>query len=154
MERFQSVVRFGLVGHTHLETFQLSNSMTNPDKPVYMTSVGGSVTTYDFMNPSFMVIDMDADTLLPLNMYTYSTDVDKIEESNANGVPVWTQLHDYKESYSMADLRPSNFKDLALRIFTDKELATTFIKNESRQNKYKKNKINQLKTYCDLVTSE
>ena len=154
MERFQSVVRFGLVGHTHLETFQLSNSMTNPDKPVYMTSVGGSVTTYDFMNPSFMVIDMDADTLLPLNMYTYSTDVDKIEESNANGVPVWTQLHDYKESYKMADLRPSNFKDLALRIFTDKELATTFIKNESRQNKFNKKKINQLKTYCDLVTSE
>ena len=54
----------------------------------------------------------------------------------------------------MEDLRPSNFKDLALRIFTDKELATTFIKNENRQNKYKKYKINQLKTYCDLVTSE
>jgi hypothetical protein len=48
MERFQSVVRFGMVGHTHAETFQLSNSMTNPEKPVYVTSVGGSVTTYGF----------------------------------------------------------------------------------------------------------
>ena len=88
-----------------------------------------------------MVVDIDADTLLPLNMYSYSTDVDEIDEANANGAPIWTMLHDYKESYSMEDLRPSNFKDLALRIFTDKELATYFIKNEYRQNKYKEYKI-------------
>ena len=46
-----------------------------------------------------MVVDIDADTLLPLNMYTYSTDVDEIDEANANGAPIWTMLHDYKESY-------------------------------------------------------
>ena len=73
MERFQNVVRFGMVGHIHIESFQVSNSMTNPDKPVYVTTVGGSVTTYWYMNPSFKVIDLDAETMLPINMYTYYT---------------------------------------------------------------------------------
>jgi len=150
-ERFQNVIRFGLVGHTHKESFQLNNSMTNPEKPVVVTSVGGSVTTYDFMNPSFMVVDIDAKTMLPVNMHTYYIDV---EEADKAGKPDWKVLHDYKETYSMEDLRPSNFKDLAQRIFTDRDLATEFLMNENRQNKYKKYDVNQLEIYCDLVTSE
>lgn len=150
-ERFQNVIRFGLVGHTHTEYFELNNSMTNPEKPVVVTSVGGSVTTYDFMNPSFMVIDFDAKTMLPVNMHTYYIDVD---ETNARGSPDWRELHDYVESYKMADLRPSNFKDLATRIFTDKELATTFQRHKRRDNKNDRSEVNQLDMYCDLVTSE
>lgn len=151
MERFQNVIRFGLVGHTHRESFQLNNSMTNPEKPVVVTSVGGSVTTYDFMNPSFMVVDIDAKTMLPINFHTYYIDV---EEANKAGKPAWRELHDYKDYYNMDDMRPSNFKDLAVRIFTDKDLATEFKKNENRQNSKNEYEVNQLELYCDLVTSE
>lgn len=125
--------------------------MTNPEKPVVVTSVGGSVTTYDFQNPSFMVIDFDAATMLPVNMHTYYIDVD---EANTDGSPNWTELHDYRETYAMPDLSPNSFKDLALRIFSDKDLATEFLMNENRQNKYKDYKLNQLNIYCDLMTSE
>ena len=134
-----------------MESYQLNNSMTNPEKPVVVTSVGGSVTTYDFMNPSFMVLDIDAKTMLPVNMHTYYIDVD---EANEAGKPNWTELHDYKESYKMDDLRPSNFKDLATRIFTDKDLAKEFLYNERRHNKKYDYKVDQLNMYCDLVTSE
>ena len=125
--------------------------MTNPEKPVVLTTVGGSTTTYDFMNPTFMVLDLDAKTMLPVNMYTYYIDVDK---ANAEGEPNWEMLHDYKESYKMDDLRPSNFKDLAVRIFTDKELATTYEHHKRRNNKNATYEIDQLFIYCDLVTSE
>ena len=125
--------------------------MTNPDKPIFMTSVVGSVTTYDFQNPSFMVIDLDAKTLVPTNMHTYYIDVD---EANEAGKPDWRELHDYKETYAMADLRPSNFRDLALRMFTDKALATEFRLNMHRQNKNANNTVNQLSLYCGMATSE
>ena len=105
--------------------------MTNPEKPVVVTSVGGSVTTYDFMNPTFMVIDFDAKTMLPVNMHTYYIDV---EEANKAGKPSWEELHDYRDTYKMKDLSPSSFKDLAVRIFTDKDLATQFQFNKRRQN--------------------
>lgn len=109
------------------------------------------MTTYDFMNPSFMVVDIDAKTMLPINFHTYYIDV---EEANKAGKPAWRELHDYKDYYNMDDMRPSNFKDLAVRIFTDKDLATEFKKNENRQNSKKEYEVNQLELYCDLVTSE
>lgn len=101
--------------------------MTNPEKPVVVTTVGGSVTTYDFQNPSFMVLDLDSQMMLPTNMHTYYIDV---EEANKVGTPNWTELHDYLEAYEMEDLSPSSFKDLALRIFADRELAAYFRANE------------------------
>ena len=98
-----------------------------------------------------MVIDFDALTMLPVNMHTYYIDVD---EANETGAPEWKELHDYRESYDMADLSPDSFKDLAVRIFTDHDLATEFLMNENRQNKYKTYNVDQLAIYCDLVTSE
>ena len=126
--------------------------MTNPEKPVMVTTVGGSVTTYDFQNPSFMVLDLDAEMMVPTNMHSYYIDV---EEANESGSPDWTELHDYLDAYSMPDLSPSSFKDLALRIFAQKDLATLFKSNEHRQNKQANHKkVNQLAIYCDLATSE
>lgn len=141
VERFQHVIRFGFVGHTHNETYQVHNSMTNPEKPVMVTSVGGSVTTYDFNNPSFMVIDMDAQTLLPTNMATWYINVD---EANKEGTPTWRQLHDYRESYELADLSPHAMKDLGVRILTNRELATEFLLNEKRQNPNYTPEVDQL----------
>jgi len=76
-----------------------------------------------------MVLDIDAETMLPDNMYTYYIDVENVP---AGGKPTWSQLHDYKQTYEMEDLRPSNFKDLAVRIFTNEELAMIYLKNENR----------------------
>ena len=82
MERFQAVVRFGMQGHTHTEYFEVVQSMSNPGKAVMLNSVGGSVTTYSGHNPSFMVIDFDQETMLPVNMYTYYMD---LERANREG---------------------------------------------------------------------
>ena len=76
MERFQHVVRFNMVGHVHLETFSILNSMTHPGKPILVSSVGGSVTTMNRLNPGFRVYDFDAETMLPVNLYTYYLDLD------------------------------------------------------------------------------
>lgn len=118
-----------MVGHVHKESFQIMNSMTNPEKPLVVTSVAGSVTGMSHLNPAFRVYDFDAETMLPLNLYTYYISVD---EANEKGAPEWRLLHDYLEEYQMDDLRPSNFKDLAERIRKDEDVATLFTKNESR----------------------
>lgn len=116
MERYQNVVRFGLQGHTHSETFQVARSMTNVGKPLMVHSIGGSVTTYSDNVPSFAVIEFDAEYMVPLNMYTYSMDLD---DANSTGVPKWELLHDMLDTYDMPDLRPSSFLDLATRIKND-----------------------------------
>lgn len=151
VERYQHIIRFGLQGHTHDETFQVARSMTNVGKPVMVHSVGGSVTTYANNNPSFAVIDFDAKTMVPLNMKTYWMDLD---DANATNVPKWVELHDMLDYYEMEDLRPSNWLDLATRIRNDQDLANTYQWNKSRQAGEKPTDVDTLKVYCDLASSE
>ena len=110
MERFQHIVRFNMVGHAHIETFHLMNSMTNPEKPLILTSIAGGVTCNSHLNPAFRVYEFDAETMLPINLYTYYT---QLEEANERGEPEWEMLHDFLDEYQMDDLRPSNFKELS-----------------------------------------
>ena len=56
--------------------------MTNPEKPVVVSLVAGSVTTFTHMNPSFKVLDIDAKTMLPVNIHSYYIDLD---DANATG---------------------------------------------------------------------
>lgn len=53
MERYQGVVRFALMGHTHNENFAVSRSYTNPDRAVGVSSIGPSLTPYTEKNPAF-----------------------------------------------------------------------------------------------------
>ena len=94
--------------------------MTSPDKPVFVHSIGGSVSP-DLLNknPGFMTLDLDSETLLPINKNSYYFDIDK---ANSEGTPTW-ENHDYLKTFKMKDLSPSGFRDLADRIRTDKELA-------------------------------
>ena len=130
-ERFQHIIRFRLAGHSHQESYQVINSMTNPEKPIMLATVGGIVTINGgYKHPSFMVVDLDAKTLLPVNMYTYYTNLD---EANETGTPVWRVLHDYLKEYSLSDMSPASMRDLAIRILTNQELALKFENNLDRR---------------------
>ena len=84
--------------------------MTNPEKPVLTHAIGGSVTPLSGCksngkcgsNPMFMSLDIDASTLLPININSHYFD---LNDANTTGTPVW-QSHDYLETYSMEDLSP------------------------------------------------
>ena len=73
-------------------------SITHPDKAVGLNSIGGSLTPYTEKNPSFMVVEFDALTMLPINMKTYSFN---LEQANAvaGDKPGWAFLHDWLETY-------------------------------------------------------
>lgn len=73
-------------GHTHTKYFEVVQSMSNPGTPIMLANVAGSVTTYTTQNPSYMMIEFDQETMLPVNMYTYAMDIDK---ANAEGYPTW-----------------------------------------------------------------
>jgi len=129
----------------------VTNSMTNPEKPIMFTTVSGSITPNGGKNPSFMVLDLDAETLLPVNTFTYYMDLD---EANETGTPVWRVLHDYLEEYSLTDMSPGSMRDLAIRILTQQELALKFKNNLNRMTTDLDTHADQLTTYCMVATSE
>lgn len=153
MERFQNVVRFALQGHTHNEDFQVNLSLTHPDRAVSVNSVGGSVTPYTEKNPSFMVIDFDAETMLPVNMKTYSFN---LEEANASPdqKPNWALLHDWINTYEMDDFSPKSFLKLSERFKTNQNLANTYTWNRVRQYGPEPTSADGVHLFCNTSCSE
>ena len=156
MERFQHIVRFGLQGHGHWEYFQLSNSMSNPEKPVVVHQVGGSVSPLKNpdkgtgKNPGFMTLDLDAETLLPLRRSSHYFD---LEEANSEGMPTWVS-HAYHDTFNLSDLSPSSIIDLASRIKTDMELASLWEWNSLCYAKERPTSVRQIYYFCQMTTSE
>jgi len=66
MDRFSHVIRFSLFGHTHDDSFNVVKSVYSK-RNVGMSFISGSVTTYTNNNPNFAVLEVDEETMLPIN---------------------------------------------------------------------------------------
>ena len=66
-------------GHNHTFFFELAQSISNPGTPIVLKSEVGSVTTYDLTNPIFTVVDLDEETMLPINIHV------DINKANSEG---------------------------------------------------------------------
>ncbi len=140
MERYQHIVRFGLMGHTHDEdvsvvksvsTFNVSNSTNETDTWNIGTNfIAGSLTAYTDKNPSFTVIEIDEEYMVPTNFKTYYYDMVKANKENKI---TWEILHDFKGYYGLKDLRPDQLYNLAEKVNTDEDLAIMYIWNRYRQ---------------------
>jgi hypothetical protein len=120
MDRYQNVVKFGLFGHTHTESFSIVKSMVD-NKNVGINFICGSLTSMTDYNPSFTLLEIDEETMALHNIKTYYFN---LTEANKNGEPKWELLHDYLNDYNMVDLSPDSFASLADSILENEDVAT------------------------------
>ena len=120
-----------------------------------MNFVAGSLTTYTDKNPSFTVIEIDEEFMVPVNFKTYYYN---LEKANTEGKITWEVLHDFKNFYGMKDLRPDELASFSQRVRSDEALAMLY-----EWNKYRQSPATQPKTcddscrlslFCDMTSTE
>lgn len=141
LERYQHVVRLSMYGHTHSEQFQITKGMRD-SKPLGFAFLAGSGTPNIGVNSGFNVLNLDIETMLPMNIFTHSMN---LQEANANDKPEWKLIHDYLESYGVKDLSPSNMMKLAEAIRDDEDTALKYYSFRSKLGPEK----DSLKGRCD-----
>jgi hypothetical protein len=77
------------------------------------------MTTYVNTYPSFRQFIVDAQTMLPIKIETYTLDI-LAEE------PEFVLDHELTEYFSMPDLSPKSFDELAQKMLTDESLALNY----------------------------
>jgi len=82
MERYQHIIRFGLFGHSHAESFFLTRSVNrdgdfSKTRPTMFNSILAPTTTYTGKNPSFAVYEIDEESMLIVNITTYYFNITK-----------------------------------------------------------------------------
>ena len=71
-----------------------------------MNFIVGSGTSFNGKNPSFNVIYVDPDTMLPVDYESHAFD---LEHANKYDEPKWAKYYDVKELYNMTDLSPHSY---------------------------------------------
>jgi hypothetical protein len=131
MERYQHLIRFQTFGHTHDEDFYVTQSIEDP-MPIGWSFVAGSATTNEDNNPSFTVTDFDAEFMVPTNVHVYYMNM-TTANANADEIPVWEYLHDWKSEYNLKDMSPSSMLNFTKRLYNDADLASQYEWNRGRQ---------------------
>ena len=134
MDRYQNIVRVSFYGHTHQEEFSVTKSVRE-GKNIGMNFITGSLTTFTNKDPSFSVMALDQDLLIPLTHQTYSLNLNK---TNQNNTPVWTLLHDYASMYNLEDLSPDSFNHFSQQVKSDVNLSLLYKWNKVKQTAHRK----------------
>lgn len=129
VERFQHIIRFQGFGHDHQENYSIVRGAFD-FKPVNSYHLAGSLTTFTGKNPSFRIMDVDKETMLPIKMHTYTMDMAK---ANIEGKPTWEHSYEFTEAYEMADLSPSSLYEFTDYIQSKPQLAVDFLNHKHGQ---------------------
>lgn len=118
------MIRTSLFGHVHSEYFNVVRAVKSK-KPINHDIISGSATTFENKNPSYWVITLDQETMLPIHIKTYYFNITYWNE-RPNEEATFTQLYDFAEEYGLEDLRPSNIAKLAESFINDEEKAIKY----------------------------
>ena len=129
-DRYQNVIRMSLFGHTHSESFKVTRAMKDR-KSIGFNYVCGGVTTYQERNPSFSVIEVDAEYFVPLDIQTYYMDLDK---ANKEKNPTWELMHTFTDDYEIPDLSPASLLTLAEKIRDSEDVAAEYLWNKDKRH--------------------
>ena len=80
IERYQHVARVSLYGHDHNEWFNVVNSVST-GKPINTDVISGSATTFTNLNPSYRVITLDKQHMIPVKIETYYINITEANET-------------------------------------------------------------------------
>ena len=70
-----------MFGHTHDESFNVVKSFED-EKNIGLNFIAGSLSTFTSKNPSFTVIEIDEEYMIPLNFQTYYFNITKANQGN------------------------------------------------------------------------
>jgi hypothetical protein len=107
VDRYQTVIRWSMYAHIHEEQYQVVTDMVQKE-PIGMNFIVGSGTTFQGKPPSFNVIYLDPESMIPLD---YESWVFDLEKANAEDKPTWNKRLNYREEYGLKDLSPQSFMD-------------------------------------------
>lgn len=91
--------------------------------PIGMSFIIGSATTYKGKPPSYDLVYLDPETMLPVDLETYAFDLDG---ANANDTQEWKLKIDHKKDYDLSDLSPRSFLNLSERIKIDEKVCQKY----------------------------
>lgn len=92
-------------------------------QPIGVNFIVGSATTFQGKNPSFNVLKMDSETLLPIDFETHNFE---LVHANKYDDPKWTVKFDYRTFFNLTDLSPRSFLEHAQHMYFNSTMSAQY----------------------------
>ena len=111
-----------MTSHIHKEQWQVVRDLVE-QKPIGVNFIVGSATTFQNKNPSFNVLKMDSETLLPIDFETHNFE---LVHANKYDDPKWTLKFNYRDFFNLTDLSPQSFHKQAEHMYFDSDASAAY----------------------------
>ncbi|XP_072029445.1 sphingomyelin phosphodiesterase-like [Amphiura filiformis] len=120
VDRYESTIVAQFFGHTHKDEFELFYDVDTLKRPTNVVYVGGSVTTYSQINPSYRVYTVDGNySGSSWVVLDHATHILNITEANLTDKPKWQLEYTAKSAYGMESLLPSDWEKVVQEFKTN-----------------------------------
>ncbi|MDR3548958.1 MAG: metallophosphoesterase [Candidatus Pacebacteria bacterium] len=114
MERYAGIIKAQMFGHVHEGYFTVMKGQDGGEAGI--GHVNPALTTSQFINPSFRVYEMDAETYEMTDYVEYRMNV---SEANKFGKARWYRAHRFTEFYGVPDMSRGSFELVKRKINED-----------------------------------
>jgi len=111
VDRYESTIVAQFFGHTHKDSFELFYDEKTLTRPTNIVYIGGSVTTYSQINPSYRMYTVDGNyNGTSWVVLDHSTHILNITDANLTDKPIWLPEYTAKTAYNMTSLLPGDWE--------------------------------------------
>ncbi|XP_060565610.1 sphingomyelin phosphodiesterase-like [Ruditapes philippinarum] len=133
INRYESTIVEQFFGHTHAMTYQMFYDEETSQRPLGVTYMPGSITTYSNLNPGFRIYEIDGNyTGSSWRVQDYTNYFLNLTHANLYGEVTWQKEYSAKDSYKMTSLFPKDWNDLIYRMKADDTLFQIFCRHNSK----------------------
>ncbi|EGI64819.1 Sphingomyelin phosphodiesterase [Acromyrmex echinatior] len=132
VNRFAHIIRAQFNGHTHKDELQLIYGSDDNSKISNVAWNGGSVTTYQNVNPNykFYTIDSKNYEVKDFENWIYNLTLANI---NSDQRPLWYKSYSFKEEYELSDLTYDSLQAWLFKLLNDEKLLNRYYRNYFKQ---------------------
>lgn len=120
VERFWNTISAQFVGHTHTDEFNIFYAKDDPKQALNVMWNGGSLTTYNDVNPNYRVMTMDSKTYQINHHETWIYNM-TAANLNPNKNPVWFKEYEFASEYGLKDLSPASLHNLVHKFASNED---------------------------------
>ena len=123
VDRYENTLVTMVTGHKHTDSFEVFRDISTGKRATLVNFVSPSVTTFQNLNPTFRIFEVDEQTNQLYNVETYFLDIRKANQQN---ISRFVKEYDFLSEYEMKSVLPDAFLDLSRRIEASPDLMSKY----------------------------
>lgn len=124
-DRFSETIRGIFVGHSHGDGISFVRD-SKSNQIIGTSLLTGSLTTYSNRNPSFRIIEVDKETLRPINFHQYRLDLEKANKNPEKEELDFEKVYSFLEEYEIKDMTHVGIHEFLNKLESDKITISKF----------------------------